>query len=237
MLTLSTTSWGVHLFAIFRTLGAWIYTSFSFSGCLGTVNLGSVSFALLWSADDLTSFSRISVLVYHSTKAERKQKNITESEPSTRPNSKSTTSLPCSFVSLSVLTGLLNFGGAFFRSRHIHLLEIPTTWLLQDAGDAGDSTMLAKVAEAEWIVAVNDWGSLFLAIAFFLAGCFNFATVRQLRLRAREEKQRLLPLAVEKGHIVGSEGFAGDRISFLVEKQHISVEDRVEGQESRLEGS
>lgn len=237
---MSTTSWGVHLLAILKALGAWIYMSFSFPGCLGVVNLGSASSVLPLHCSVLTmisSFSRISILVYYSTKAEQRQRMTSERELSTRRNGKRITSLSFSFPFLSVLTGLLNFGGAFFRSRHIQLLEIPTTWLTKAAGDAGNPILLAKLIEAEWIVAVNDWGSLFLSIAFFLAGCFNFATVRQLRLRSYEEEEGLLPLTVKKSDIAGFEGVMNPRTFAPDEKQQISGEVQVEGRESRLGSS
>ncbi|KDR78346.1 hypothetical protein GALMADRAFT_245485 [Galerina marginata CBS 339.88] len=41
---------------------------------------------------------------------------------------------------------------------------------------------------------MNDWTSLFLAFTFLLAGCCNFATVRQLRLRDKWAKEVLLPV-------------------------------------------
>lgn len=61
---------------------------------------------------------------------------------------------------------------------------------------------------------MNDWSSLFLAVTFFVAAGFNFATVRQLMLRDRWEREVLLPVgsplprpnASLHGHIVG-EGF------------------------------
>jgi len=153
-----------------------VYTEFLYWGFLGLINLA------------------VSVLIYHSTNLERKQKLAAEYGLSTRPVAAGI-SLPSSFTYLSFFTGLLNIGGAFLRFRQIHFLEIPTIpWLanLLSPNDGGDE--LLELLEAKWLVAMNDWTSLFLAFTFLLAGCLNFATVRQLRLRDRWVKKVLLPV-------------------------------------------
>jgi len=151
-----------------------VYTEFLYWGFLGLINLA------------------VSILIYHSTKLERKQKLAAEYGLSTRPITAGI-SLPSSFTYLSCFTGLLNFGGTSLRIRQIHFLEIPTIpWLAYlPLGSDGDE--LLELLEAKWLVATNDWTSLFLAFTFFAAGCFNFATVRQLRMRDQWVKEVLLP--------------------------------------------
>ncbi|PPQ71332.1 hypothetical protein CVT26_011976 [Gymnopilus dilepis] len=152
-----------------------VYLEFIYWGFLGLINLG------------------VSLLVYYSTKLERKQKLAAEYELSTkrRPTGPS---LPSSFTYLSLFTGILNFGGAFFRFRRIHFLEIPTIpWMAEFMEGVEGGSELMELLEAKWLVAMNDWTSLFLALTFLIAGCFNFATVRQLRLRDRVIQEVLLP--------------------------------------------
>jgi len=153
-----------------------VFIEFLYWGVLGSINLA------------------VSILIYHSTKLERKQKLVAEYEVSTR-TIKTGLSLPSSFTYLSFFTGLLNTGGAFLRFRKIYFLEIPTIpWLANvlSGVDGGDELM--ELLQAKWLVAMNDWTSLFLALTFLFAGCFNFATVRQLRLRDRLVKETLLPV-------------------------------------------
>jgi len=153
-----------------------VYAEFLYWGVLGLINLA------------------VSVLIYYSTKLERKQKLDAEYEISTR-SIKTGLSLPSSFTYLSFFTGLLNTGGAFLRFRRIHFLEIPTIpWLANfiSGVDGGDELM--ELLEAKWLVAMNDWTSLFLALTFLFAGCLNFATVRQLRLRDQWVEEALLPV-------------------------------------------
>jgi len=153
-----------------------VYAEFLYWGVLGLINLA------------------VSVLIYYSTKLERKQKLDAEHEISTR-SIKTGLSLPSSFTYLSFFTGLLNTGGAFLRFRRIHFLEIPTIpWLANfiSGVDGGDELM--ELLEAKWLVAMNDWTSLFLALTFLFAGCLNFATVRQLRLRDQWVEEALLPV-------------------------------------------
>jgi len=154
-----------------------VYTGFFYGGFLGVVNL------------------LVSALIYYSTKLEAKQKAHLEYELTTRRAS--LVSLPSSFTYISIFTGILNTGGAYLRSRRIYLLEVPTissfmAWIKGFDAGAGEGFM--GILEAEWIVAMNDWMNLFLTILFLLAACFNFATVRQLRLRDRWVKEMLLPV-------------------------------------------
>jgi len=153
-----------------------VYAEFLYWGVLGLINLAA------------------SVLIYHSTKLERKQKLAAEYEVSTRAI-KTGLSLPSSFTYLSTFTGMLNTGGAFLRFRRIHFLEIPTIpWLANFVSDVDGGDELMELLEAKWLVAMNDWTSLFLALTFLFAGCLNFATVRQLRLRDQWVKEALLPV-------------------------------------------
>jgi len=154
-----------------------LYNNFIYGGFLGVVNL------------------LVSALIYYSTKLEAKQKADLEYELTTRRAS--LVSLPSSFTYISIFTGILNTGGAYLRSRRIYFLEFPTippftAWINDFDVAPGEGFM--GTLEAEWIVAVNDWMSLFLAILFLLAACFNFATVRQLYLRDRWVKEMLLPV-------------------------------------------
>ena len=129
-------------------------------------------------------------------------------------------SLPSSFTYISFFTGVLNTGGAYLRFGRIYFLEFPTipsfaVWI--NDFTSGTSGELIELLEAKWVVAMNDWTSLFLAMMFVLAACFNFATVRELRQRNRWVKEMLLPVfrpsrrAVdgdEKGvGLVSGEGF------------------------------
>lgn len=132
-------------------------------------------------------------MIYHTTKIERYQKLASEYELSTSAHHKSTISLPSSFKYLSTFTGVINLGGAYLRMRQIQLLQIPTSWLTQFIGDADREEGFLELMDAEWIVAVNDWSNLFLAITFLLSGCFNLATVRHLRLRDLWAEKILLP--------------------------------------------
>jgi len=151
-----------------------VYLEFLYWGFLGLVNLA------------------VSILIYHSTKHERKQQLASEYEMSTR--TKSIFSLPCSFTYINLFTGVLNTSGAYLRCRRIHFLEIPTIpWLVNWIRDVDGGDKFLELLEAKWLVAMNDWTSLFLAFTFLLAGCYNFATVRQLRLRDQSEQENLLP--------------------------------------------
>jgi len=146
---------------------------------------------------------RVSILVYRSTQLERKHKIDSEHTLSTRlAKPKLFISFPSSFTYLSLFTGVLNTGGGYLRFRRIHFLEIPTIpWLYQALRGGGKaSEELKALLEAEWMVAVNDWSSLFLAITFFVAAGFNFATVRQLMLRDRWEREALLPVGSPLPH-------------------------------------
>lgn len=57
--------------------------------------------------------------------------------------------------------------------------------------------------EARWIVAMNDWTSLLLAIAFALAACFNFATLRQLWLAGVDQREGRM-LLLTRGDVTAS---------------------------------
>jgi len=117
-----------------------------------------------------------------------KCKNAAEYELSTRfiPT-------PRSFLLLSAMAGCLNSGTAYLRFRRIYFLEIPILLWLQSAITSEEE--LLEFLEARWIVAINDWTSLLLAITFSLAACINFATLRQLWLafKDQQEERMLLP--------------------------------------------
>jgi hypothetical protein len=163
-----------------------IFTDFMFWGFLALANLA------------------ISVLIFNSTRLERKLKVVAESTISTKPIYTGP-SLPSSFTYLSLATGILNIGGAYLRLRRIHFLDFPTIPWVYEAfrewtspssadGAAAVGDELKKLLEAQWIVAMNDWMSLALALTFFVAACLNFATVRQLVLRDRWKRETLLPM-------------------------------------------
>jgi len=135
----------------------------------------------------------VSVVVYRFTQLERRQKIATQYELSTRPARTPVISFPSSFTYLSLFTGMLNAAGGFLRFQRIHFLDIPTIPWLHETLKGRISDELMKLLEAEWLVALNDWTSLFLAVTFFMAAGFNFATVRQLILRDRWERETLLP--------------------------------------------
>jgi hypothetical protein len=193
-----------------------VYNEFVYGGFLGVVNL------------------LVSALIYYSTKLEANRKAYLEYELTTRRAS--LVSLPSSFTYISIFTGILNTGGAYLRSRRIYFLEFPTipsfTARINDV-DAGATEEFMGTLEAEWIVAVNDWMSLFLAILFLLAACFNFATVRQLYLRDRWVKEMLLPVfrpnwrALNRDEktagLVSGQGFV-----FLGEKDRAAFVNRVQ---------
>ncbi|KAF8154134.1 hypothetical protein B0H34DRAFT_720591 [Crassisporium funariophilum] len=151
-----------------------VYNDFLYWGFLGLVNLSA------------------SIAVFRLTKLERKQQLASEYELSTRPIV-APFSFPSSFTFLSCLTGCLNASGAYLRFCRIHYLDIPTIPWLEIASANGSEEFL-KLLEAEWIVAMNDWTSLFLGMTFLISACFNFATVRQLRLRDRWVREGLLPV-------------------------------------------
>ena len=110
----------------------------------------------------------------------------------------STIPLPRSFTYLSFFTGVLNTGGAYLRFGRIYFLEFPTipsfTAWINDFNSGARDELVEQLLNAKWIVAMNDWTSLFLAMTFVLAAFFNFATVRQLRMRDRWVKEMLLPV-------------------------------------------
>jgi len=159
-----------------------VYLEFIYWGILGLINLA------------------VSLLIYHSTKLERKQKLAAEYDISTKRRNTGP-SFPSSFTYLSFFTGILNTGGALLRFRQIHFLEIPTIpWLANLIEGVEGGSELMELLEAKWLVAMNDWTSLFLALTFLLAGCFNFATVRQLRLRDQLLNVVLLPVPAPGSH-------------------------------------
>ncbi|KAF8951276.1 hypothetical protein BDZ97DRAFT_1001675 [Flammula alnicola] len=181
-----------------------IWREFSFSvllrcaGCL-TLHLCLVCGVI----NNLSSASSAAVVIYYCTKLENTQKFELEYELSTRSTSRHAL---CSPKSVSIFTGLLNTGGAYLRFRRIHFLQIPTIpWLAATIHGVKGGDELMKLLEAEWLVALNDWTSLFMALTFFLAGCFNFATVRQLRLRDQWVQEMLLPVYRPSGY-----GVTGD---------------------------
>jgi len=193
-----------------------VYNEFVYGGFLGVVNL------------------LVSALIYYSTKLEANRKAHLEYELTTRRAS--LVSLPSSFTYISIFTGILNTGGAYLRSRRIYFLEFPTissftAWI--NDFDAGATEEFMGTLEAEWIVAVNDWMSLFLAILFLLAACFNFATVRQLYLRDRWVKEVLLPVFRPNWRALnGDEKTAGlvsgQGFVFLGEKDRAAFVNRVQ---------
>ncbi|KIM41781.1 hypothetical protein M413DRAFT_138004 [Hebeloma cylindrosporum] len=176
----------------------------------------------------------VSFLIYRSTRLEAKQRIELEYEITTRRAS--ALSLPTSFTYLSFFTGVLNTGGAYLRFGRIYFLEFPTiasfaAWI-NDFNSRGQEELM-EFLEAKWIVAINDWTSLFLAMTFVLAACFNFATVRELRLRDRWVKEMLLPVfrpswrsleADEKGACVVS----GQRFALTGEKDAATFVNQVE---------
>ncbi|PPQ73353.1 hypothetical protein CVT25_004359 [Psilocybe cyanescens] len=181
-----------------------------------------------------SSFGRISILIYHSTKVERNQRLAAEYELSTSAHHKSAISLPSSFKYLSSFTGVLNLGGAYLRSRQIQLLNIPTSWLTNFIGDADKEDAFLELVDAEWIVALNDWSNLFLATTFFLSGCFNLATVRQLRLRDQWAERILLPTpykSCQQGGFQDEKMQEGTRSSWnSVQEREKSMKDGYEGE-------
>ncbi|KAJ3510359.1 hypothetical protein NLJ89_g4725 [Agrocybe chaxingu] len=154
-----------------------VYLEFIYWGFLGLLNLA------------------VSALVYYTTKLERKRKIAAQASPSTRATYDGLT-FPSSFAYVSVFTGVMNMGGAYLRCRRIHFLEIPSIpWLHDTIASMKGGDEFLKLLEAKWLVAMNDWTSLFVATTFFLAGCVNFATVRQLRLRDKLVRGMLLPMS------------------------------------------
>ncbi|KAF8176268.1 hypothetical protein BJ912DRAFT_987221 [Pholiota molesta] len=144
-----------------------------------------------------------SILIYRSTKLENKQKLEFESALSTCPISKAAISVPRSFTYLSILTGVINTFGALLRFQQIHFLEIPSIpWLavLFPIANGRAYELPEPVLKAQVVVALNDWTSLFMCLTFLAAGLFNFATVRQLRLRDQWVKRVLLPIVTTSQH-------------------------------------
>ena len=82
------------------------------------------------------------------------------------------------------MAGCLNSGTAYLRFRRIYFLEIPIQSALITSAEE-------ELLEARWIVAINDWTSLLLAVTFSLAACINFATLRQLWLNQQETRMFL----------------------------------------------
>jgi len=87
--------------------------------------------------------------------------------------------LPNPFKYLSLLSGTFNLCSGLVRLHLIRFLQLDTilintpllsrTWLTEALG-------WLKAAEDKWLVVLNDWTSLFLAVTFLLAACFNYAT-------------------------------------------------------------
>jgi len=134
----------------------------------------------------------VSVAVYSSTKLEHHRRTQSEFSLSTRHIKM--LSFPSYFAHLSLVTGIFNSCGAYLRFQRIHFLNIPTiSWFATDSSGY-ISPELRELMKAQWIVAANDWSSLLLALVFCISATFNFATVRQLRLRDRWIKETLLPV-------------------------------------------
>jgi hypothetical protein len=143
----------------------------------------------------------MSIVVYNTTRLELKQRRAAEIEMATLRAIRAH-SLPRSFIYLSYATGLLNLGAAYMRFQTINFLDIPLMMWLQslvDSTSRNDSEFMELLA-ARWIVAMNDWTSLWLAFTFLVSSCFNFATVRQLHLRERWIRETLLPVAMPMPH-------------------------------------
>ena len=148
----------------------------------------------------------------------------------------STISLPRSFTYLSFSTGVLNTGGAYLRFGRIHFLELPgIPSFVASINDFNSGTRdeVMELLEAKWIVAMNDWTSLFLAIAFILAAYFNFATVRQLRMRDRWVKEMLLPVfrpnwRAQDGDEKGVGVVSGQGFVYVGEKEEAAIGNEVQ---------
>jgi len=154
-----------------------IYTEFIFWAC--------ISFADLF----------VSIAVFRLTKRERNAKRASEFLLSTRsiPTSLTTSG---SFLCLSTLAGCLNFATAYLRSRRIYFLEIPIVPWFHPATPNGE---VLAFMEADWIVAFNDWTSLLLATTFLFAASINFATLCQLWLAFRDQRELLSLLIAGEG--------------------------------------
>jgi len=146
-----------------------IYTEFVFWACISLADL----FA--------------SIAVFRLTKWERNAKRASEFELSTRAIPTSLT-VSRSFLCLSTLAGSLNFATAYLRSRRIYFLEIPIIPWFKFHSAIPNDDVLAFI-EADWIVAFNDWTSLLLATTFLFAASFNFATLGQLWLAFRDQRE------------------------------------------------
>jgi hypothetical protein len=89
---------------------------------------------------------------------------------------------------------------------------------------ATPSDEILAFIEADWIVAFNDWTCLLLATLFLFAASFNFATLCQLWLAFRDQREAgmLLSLLVAKEDVVISDekatavGAVGGGTSFTV---------------------
>lgn len=181
----------------------------------------------------------VSFLIYHSTKLEAKHRVELEYELTTRRGS--TISLPSSFTYLSFFTGVLNTGGAYLRFGRIYFLEFPTipsfsAWI--NDFNSGSRDELVELLKAKWIVAMNDWTSLFLAMTFVLAALFNFATVRQLRMRDRWVKEMLLPVfrpswRALDGDEKGAGVISGQGFMFAGEKEEAALVNQVQEEDGK----
>ena len=127
----------------------------------------------------------VSIAVFRLTKRERHAKKASEFELSTRSIPTPLTASR-SFQCLSTVAGCLNFATAYIRSRRIYFLEIP---IMPWFHSATPNDELLAFVEADWIVAFNDWTSLLLATTFLLAASFNFATLCQLWLAFRHQRE------------------------------------------------
>lgn len=141
----------------------------------------------------------VSIAVFRLTKRERNAKRASEFELSTRFIPTPLTASR-SFLCLSTVAGCLNFATAYLRSRRIYFLEIPIVpWF----HSATPSNELLAFVEAEWIVAFSDWTCLLLATTFLLAASFNFATLCQLWLAFRDQREAGMLLSLIAREDVG----------------------------------
>jgi hypothetical protein len=89
---------------------------------------------------------------------------------------------------LSLLSGTFNLCSGLVRLHLIRFLQLDTivanTPLLSRTR-LTEALDWLKAVEAKWLVVLNDWSSLFLAVTFILAACFNYATFAVLVRRDR----------------------------------------------------
>ncbi len=179
-----------------QAFGHYLLLLTSFEGFLGLANVGYVTSSLSCTLNDTTcppNF-RVAASAYYLANMEYKRDELESDDlPSyNRMAPHYSNTFPSPLKYLSLLSGTFNLCSGLVRLHLVRSLQLDTilvnTPLLSRVIDGTTLTEALdwlKAVEDKWLVVLNDWTSLFLAVTFLLAACCNYATFAVLAKRDR----------------------------------------------------